>query len=88
MSFMPFLARGFSVTGLRLLDAMLAEAARRALRRAVVHADIRALPDLGRFDLVTCFDDALNYLLSRTSSRRRSRGWSAASRPAGWPSST
>ena len=64
LSFMPFLARGFSVTACDFSTAMLAEAARRAPAARIVHADIRALPDLGRFDLVTCFDDALNYLLS------------------------
>ena len=64
MSFMPFLARGFSVTACDFSRAMLAEAARRAPAARLVHADIRALPDLGRFDLVTSFDDALNYLLS------------------------
>jgi SAM-dependent methyltransferase len=64
MSFMPFLARGFSITACDFSTAMLAEAARRAPAARLVHADIRALPDLGRFDLVTCFDDALNYLLS------------------------
>jgi SAM-dependent methyltransferase len=63
MSFMPFLARGFSVTACDFSTAMLAEAARRAPAARLVHADIRALPDLGRFDLVTSFDDALNYLL-------------------------
>jgi len=64
MSFVPFLARGFDVTACDFSTAMLAEAARRAPDASLVHADIRALPDLGGFDLVTCFDDALNYLLS------------------------
>jgi SAM-dependent methyltransferase len=64
MSFMPFLARGFDVTACDFSTAMLAQAARRAPRARLVQADIRALPSLGRFDLVTCFDDALNYLLS------------------------
>jgi SAM-dependent methyltransferase len=63
MSFTPFLARGFDVTACDFSTAMLAEAARRAPAARLVHADIRALPDLGEFDLVTCFDDALNYLL-------------------------
>jgi SAM-dependent methyltransferase len=62
-SFVPFLDRGFSVTACDSSTAMLAEAARRAPEAVLVHADIRALPDLGRFDLVTCFDDSLNYLL-------------------------
>ena len=64
MSFMPFLACGFEVTACDFSTAMLAEAARRAPAARLVHADIRALPELGAFDLVTCFDDALNYLLS------------------------
>jgi SAM-dependent methyltransferase len=64
MSFMPFLTRGFDVTGCDFSTAMLAEAARRAPAARLVHADVRALPELGRFDLVTSFDDALNYLLS------------------------
>jgi SAM-dependent methyltransferase len=63
-SFLPFLERGFDVTGCDSSTAMLAEAARRAPGVRLVQADIRALPRLGRFDLVTCFDDSLNYLLS------------------------
>ena len=31
-----------------------------------MHADLRELPLIGRFDLVTCFDDSLNYLLGGT----------------------
>ena len=62
-SFTPFLERGFSVTACDSSTAMLAEAARRAPAARLVRADIRALPELGRFDLVTCFDDSLNYLL-------------------------
>ena len=30
---------------------------------AVLVADMCSLPDLGPFDLVTCLDDAVNYLL-------------------------
>jgi SAM-dependent methyltransferase len=62
-SFLPFLARGFRVTGCDASQAMLAEAARKAPQATLVHADMRELPALGRFDLVTCFDDSLNYLL-------------------------
>jgi SAM-dependent methyltransferase len=61
-SFMPFARRGFRVTGCDGSAAMLAEAARKAPDVALVHADIRELTPLGRFDLVTCFDDSLNYL--------------------------
>jgi hypothetical protein len=42
---------------------MLARAADKAPRTRLVQADMRALPPLGPFDLVTCLDDALNYLL-------------------------
>ena len=62
-SFMPFLARGFHVTGCDASAAMLAEAAARAPAAVLVQADIRGLRQLGRFDFVTCFDDSLNYLL-------------------------
>jgi SAM-dependent methyltransferase len=61
-SFLPFLARGFQVTGCDVSRAMLAEAARKAPRVRLIHADMRALGSVGSFDLVTCFDDSLNYL--------------------------
>jgi SAM-dependent methyltransferase len=62
-SFLPFLGRGFRVTGCDSSRAMLAEAARKAPEATLVHADIRDMTMVGRFDLVTCFDDSLNYLL-------------------------
>jgi SAM-dependent methyltransferase len=62
-SFMPFLRRGFEVTGCDSSRAMLGEAARKAPEATLLHADIRDLTMVGRFDLVTCFDDSLNYLL-------------------------
>jgi SAM-dependent methyltransferase len=61
-SFLPFLNRGFDVVGCDSSSAMLAEAACKAPHARLVLADLRALPVLGRFDLVTCFDDSLNYL--------------------------
>jgi SAM-dependent methyltransferase len=63
-SFLPFLRRGFDVVGCDSSGAMLAEAARKAPRARLVLADMRELPPLGAFDLVTCFDDSLNYLTS------------------------
>ena len=63
-SFVPFLRRGFDVDRLRQLAPRCSP--RPPARRrtcALVQADIRALPPLGSFDLVTCFDDSLNYLL-------------------------
>jgi SAM-dependent methyltransferase len=61
-SFLPFLRRGFEVVGSDSSTGMLAEAARKAPRARLVRADMRELPKLGEFDLVTCFDDSLNYL--------------------------
>src|SRR5215210_2132325 len=62
-SFLPFLERGFDVTACDISPAMLAEAARKAPDVPLVEADVRSLPALGRFDLVTCLDDSLNHLL-------------------------
>jgi SAM-dependent methyltransferase len=61
-SFVPFLRRGFRVTACDASPAMLAEAALKAPAAELLHCDIRDLPRLGSFDLVTCFDDSLNYL--------------------------
>ena len=64
-SFLPLLARGYQVTACDLSPAMAATAQDKAGRDARVFvADMRALPDCGRFDLITCLDDAVNYLLS------------------------
>lgn len=61
-SFARFLEHGFRVTGCDASSAMLAEAACRAPATTLVQADLRSVPELGSFDLVTCFDDSLNYL--------------------------
>jgi SAM-dependent methyltransferase len=65
-SFLPFLERGFRVTGCDGSEAMLAEAARKAPEVPLVHADLRKLGRVGSFDLVTCFEDSLNYLPDET----------------------
>jgi SAM-dependent methyltransferase len=62
-SFLPFLARGFEVTACDVSREMLDEAASKAPGVTLVHSDVRELGAVGRFALVTCFDDALNYLL-------------------------
>jgi SAM-dependent methyltransferase len=62
-SFVPFLERGFDVTACDSSRAMLNEAARKAPEARLLHADVRDLTMVGRFDLVTCLDDSLNYLL-------------------------
>jgi SAM-dependent methyltransferase len=64
-SFIPMLDRGYEVVACDLSPAMVSRARRKAKGRAeVVVADLRALPWCQRFDLVTCVDDSLNYLLS------------------------
>jgi SAM-dependent methyltransferase len=62
-SFLPMLARGYTVTGCDISDGMIAEARRKASDAELHTADMRELPVLGSFDLITCLDDALNYLL-------------------------
>jgi len=64
-SFVPFLARGYEVTALDISPEMVAAAWAKPETRAarLLVADMRELPDLGRFDLITCLDDSLNYLL-------------------------
>jgi SAM-dependent methyltransferase len=62
-SFVPFMSRGFEVTACDASSAMLAEAASKAEGAELTLCDIRELPVLGSFDLITCFDDSLNYLI-------------------------
>jgi SAM-dependent methyltransferase len=64
-SFAPLLERGWQVMACDVSPAMVERARVRHPdgSGAVVVADMRTLPDLGSFDLVTCLDDAVNYLL-------------------------
>jgi ubiquinone/menaquinone biosynthesis C-methylase UbiE len=62
-SFVPFLTRGFEITGCDHSLRMLEAAARAAPAASLRHTDLRELPRLGSFDVVTCFDDSLNYLM-------------------------
>lgn len=63
-SFLPLLERGWDVTGLDISPAMVNRARAAAGARAeVLVRDMRELEALGRFDLLTCLDDAVNYLL-------------------------
>jgi SAM-dependent methyltransferase len=62
-SFLPLLERGYDVTACDISEAMLRVARTKVGPRARLRRlDMRALPALGRFDLITCLDDALNYL--------------------------
>lgn len=62
-SLKPLIGCGFDVVGCDLSPEML-DVARHALPGVpLVEADMRQLPDLGRFAWVTCLNDALNCLL-------------------------
>jgi ubiquinone/menaquinone biosynthesis C-methylase UbiE len=76
-SFLPLLAKGYVATGCDCSAEMLCRAREKAPNVALFQADMRELPPLGQFDLVTCLDDALNYLLS---SRDLGRAFASASR--------
>lgn len=82
-SFEPFIRRGFEVTGSDLSPAMLAQAASKAPGASLVEADMRELPALGRFDLVTCFDDSLNHLLAEDELEAALRSMASNLDPAG-----
>jgi SAM-dependent methyltransferase len=62
-SFLPFLERGYEVTACDVSPGMVRIAEAKAGGRARCEvADMRELPVLGAFDLVTCLGDALNHL--------------------------
>jgi SAM-dependent methyltransferase len=80
----PFVGRGYAVTGCDGSQAML-DRARVRLPASVrlVRRDLRALGRLGRFDLVCCIDDGLNYLLHEAELGLALRGMAAQLRPGG-----
>lgn len=61
-SFIPFLERGYAVTGCDISREMLAVASAKTREAELFTADVRELGDVGEFDLITCLDDAVNYL--------------------------
>lgn len=62
-SFLPFLRRGYAVTACDISPEMVALAAAKAPEVELLVADIRGLEPLGSFDLITCLDDSVNYLV-------------------------
>jgi SAM-dependent methyltransferase len=85
-SFLPLLARGYDVVACDVSPEMVARARERAMPgpAEVIVADARELPDLGSFDLVTCLDDCLNYLLSDEELGAALEGVSRNLRPGGF----
>jgi SAM-dependent methyltransferase len=64
-SFAPMLARGYEVVACDISPSMVELAREQFGERAEIFvADMRELPRIDSFDLVTCLDDALNYVLS------------------------
>lgn len=82
-SFVPLLARGYDVTAVDISPQMLERARRKAPQARLHLADMRQLPDLGRFDLVTCLDDALNYILDEAEFQAVLRGFAENLAPGG-----
>jgi SAM-dependent methyltransferase len=62
-SFLPFLQRGYEVTACDISAEMVDRARAKAPGADVFVADVRKLEPLGGFDLITCLDDSLNYLI-------------------------
>jgi SAM-dependent methyltransferase len=83
-SFLPLLERGYEVVACDLSPSMV-ERARRAAGDAarVFVADMRRLGRIGEFDLLTCLDDAVNYLLTEDEVVEAFRGFHDNLAPAG-----
>jgi SAM-dependent methyltransferase len=62
-SFLPFLRRGYAVIACDISPEMVALARAKAPGADVFVADVRTLGKVGSFDLVTCLDDSVNYLV-------------------------
>jgi SAM-dependent methyltransferase len=82
-SLQPLLELGYEGAGCDLSPGMLAHARRRLPGVWLCEADLRDLPPLGRFDWVTCLDDALNYLLGDDDLVAALRGMAAVLEPRG-----
>jgi SAM-dependent methyltransferase len=77
------LRRGYRVTGCDVSPRMVELARRRSPGVPLEVADMRFLPDLGRFDLVTCLDDAINYLADEADLDAAFAGVARSLRPGG-----
>jgi SAM-dependent methyltransferase len=83
-SFEPLAGRGYEVAACDLSPAMVELARAKAPPGSQLFvADMRALPVAGRFDLVTCLDDSLNYVLDRAGLEAAIGGMAANLAPGG-----
>jgi len=76
-STLPLVGRGYAVTGCDGSAAMLALAREKLPGVALHQRDLREIGALGRFDLVCCIDDGLNYLLDPDEVASALRGMAA-----------
>jgi SAM-dependent methyltransferase len=85
-SFEPMLRRGYEVMACDISPAMVERANARleGWGGTSAVADMRRLPDWGAFDLVTCLDDAVNYLHSQADLDAAFRSVAASLRPGGF----
>jgi len=74
-SFLPLRERGYEITACDISAAMLARARAKAPDVVLHELDMRELPALGSFDLITCIDDPLNYLLDEDELEATLRGF-------------
>jgi SAM-dependent methyltransferase len=83
-SFLPMLKRGWDVTACDISPGML-ERAQAKVGKAVPLsvADMRSLPELGKFDLVWALDDSINYLLGEDELLKALNGMGANLAPGG-----
>jgi SAM-dependent methyltransferase len=82
-SFLPLVERGYELTACDISPAMVAEARDKAPDAEIIVADMRELPWNGAFDLITCMDDAVNYLLDIDDLSRAIASMADALRPEG-----
>jgi SAM-dependent methyltransferase len=84
-SSLPLVELGYEVTACDVSPTMVAVARERlpVPGERVFVADMRRLPALPHFDVVTCLDDAINYLLTEGDVRATFAGIGRALRPGG-----
>ena len=81
----PLIERGYAVTACDLSPGMLARAhAALGGGAELLEADVCDLPALGPFDLVTCLDDAVNYLVADGALEAALRSFARVLRPGGF----